>query len=313
MTTNFSHKTRFRFRRVAVFLLISCFLAPGAMASTDTIIFGSQAWPGATIKTEVARQILEKIGYDTEATSGTSTLLSVGLRQGDIDVMLENWMPDMKEIIQKNTQSGKATQLAVNIKDARLDLVVPAYVWNAGVHSIADLHKYADQFDHKILGIESGNVDNEIVKDSIGKNTYKLGDWQLIPSSTAAMLVEVGKHIKNKQWVAFIGWRPHWMNSKYDLKYLNDPQNMFSGTSTVLTLANSAFVEKHPNVIRFLKQFIQTTETENDWIYDYGYKKKDKSVIARTWIKNHPDTIAQWLKGVTSAEGNEPAIQTMAQ
>lgn len=295
----------------SVVVAFACLSAPLALAADNTVVFGSQAWPGATIKTEVARQILERLGYDTEVTSGTSSILSLGLRQGDIDVMLENWMPDMKHIIKENLDSGKARQMAVNIEDARLGLVVPAYVWNEGIHSIADLQAHAEQFDHEVLGIETGNVDNEIVKQAISDDTYGLADWRLRPSSTAAMMAQVAKEVNAERWVVFIGWRPHWMNLEHDLKYLDDPEGLFGDVSQVLTLANSEFVEQHPNVARFLRQYIQSSETETDWIYNYGYEKHEKHDVASDWIDNHEETVAEWLDGVTTADGENDAMTAM--
>lgn len=282
-----------------------------AASDDDPIVFGAQAWPGATIKTEIAQQILEQIGYKTEVTNGTSPVLSVGMRRGDIDVMLENWMPDMKKIIQENLDSGKVVQLAVNIDDARLDLVVPQYVWDAGIHSIADLNKHADAFNHKILGIEAGNVDNQIVQKAIDDNTYNLGDWELMPSSTAAMMVQVGKRAADHKKVVFIGWRPHWMNIEYDLKYLEDPEGLFSDTSRVLTLANAKFIKNNPNVAKFLKQFKQDAAMESDWIYDFGYEKRTKSKVASQWLKSHPEIVNKWLEGVTTADGRQKAKRAM--
>lgn len=36
-----------------------------AQAEDDTVRFGTPQWPGATVKSEVARQILDTLGYRT--------------------------------------------------------------------------------------------------------------------------------------------------------------------------------------------------------------------------------------------------------
>ena len=59
-----------------------------APAAADTVDFGIQAWPGLTVKTEVASQLLETMGYDTNTTELSSSAIYQGIRNGDIDVSL---------------------------------------------------------------------------------------------------------------------------------------------------------------------------------------------------------------------------------
>ena len=44
-------------------------------------------------------------------------------------------------------------------------------------------------------------------------------NWQLQTSSTAAMTSVLDKALKNKQPIVITGWVPHWMFTKYDLKF----------------------------------------------------------------------------------------------
>ena len=188
---------------------------------------------------------------------------------------------------------------------------MPDYVWEASVHSIADLHKYADKFDHKIYGIESGNDGNVLVQDAIDANQYELGDFKLVESSTAGMMSQAGNAMKQKQWVVFLGWKPHWMNIIYDIKYLDDPELMWGGASTVNTVVRPDFVTKHPNVSRFLQQMLIPAQVQSQWINDYGYKKEPLEKVASDWIKANPELVGQWLEGVTTADGSRPALQAL--
>ena len=51
-----------------------------------------------------------------------------------------------------------------------------------------------------------------------------LSGWNLSSSSTGAMTTALDQAIKNKEDIIVTGWSPHWMFSKYDLKYLKDPK-----------------------------------------------------------------------------------------
>lgn len=288
-------------------------LAAGAIGSAqaETIKFASAPWPGVTIKTAVAQKILEAAGYDTKSTGESWTIALQGVARGDIDADLGIWMPTQKSTVEPMVKSGKIKLLVKNVPDAQYDVVVPDYVWKAGVHSIADLNKHADKFEHRIYGIEAGNDGNQVMIDAIKNNTYNLGDWKLRPSSTAAMLAEAGRKIDRKQWIVFLGWKPHWMNIKYDLKYLKDPKKIWGGGSAVYTAINPKFEKNNPNVTRFLKQMVVPSKIQSDWIYKYGYKHQSTDQVAHDWIANNMDTVAQWLDGVKTADGSGDALAAL--
>ncbi|MGN8159083.1 ABC transporter substrate-binding protein [Salinisphaera sp. RV14] len=279
-----------------------------ATAQAETVKFGAAPWPGVTVKTTVARQLLEAMGYKTNLTNASWTIDLQGVARGDVDADLGIWMPTQKSTVEPMVKSGKINLLVKNVPDAKYDLVVPSYVWNAGVHSIADLNKHAAKFHHRIYGIEAGNDGNEIVKAAIKNNTYNLGSWNLRPSSTAVMLTEAGRKIRKKQWIVFLGWKPHWMNIKYDLHYLKDPKKIWGGGSSVYTAINPAFEKSNPNVTRFLKQMVVPSKIQSQWIYEYGYKHQSAKKVADNWIKGHMDTVAQWLDGVKTADGSGDAL-----
>ncbi|HET7314026.1 ABC transporter substrate-binding protein [Salinisphaera sp.] len=283
-------------------------VSTGGALAAPTVKFAAPPWPGVTVKTAMAQRILEAAGYDTHVTNASWTIALQGVARGDIDADLGIWMPTQKSTVEPMVKSGKIDLLVKNVPDAQYDLVVPDYVWNAGVHSIADLNKYADKFDHRIYGIEAGNDGNQVMIDAIKNDTYNLGDWTLRPSSTAVMLTAAGRKIDDKEWIVFLGWKPHWMNIKYDLKYLKDPKQIWGGGSVVYTAVNPTFEKKNPNVIRFLKQMVVSSDIQSDWVYDYGYKHESADEVVDRWIKNNMDMVAQWLDGVKTADGSGPAL-----
>ena len=276
-----------------------------------TVKFGVPPWPGVTVKTEVARQLLGAIGYQTAVTNAGYIIDLQGVARGDLDADMAIWMPSQGSTVNPLVKSGKIKLLTANVPDALYDVVVPNYVWQAGVHSIADLHKYADKFGRKIYGIEAGNDGNQIMIDAIKKNTYNLAGWELVPSSTAGMLAQAGRAIEQHKWIVFLGWKPHWMNIKYKLHYLQDPKKIWGGPSTVYTAVNPEFIKKQPNAARFLKQMVVYSKAQSEWIYDYGYKKQKADAVATAWIKANMDVVAKWLKGVKTADGSKPALEAV--
>lgn len=292
----------------AVAIVFGLAAGSAASAQAETVKFAAAPWPGVTVKTTVAQKILEAAGYDTHVTNASWTIALQGVARGDIDADLGIWMPTQKSTVEPMVKAHKINLLVKNVPDAQYDVVVPDYVWKAGVHSIADLNKHADKFGHRIYGIEAGNDGNQIMLDAIKNNTYNLGSWNLQPSSTAVMLTEAGRKIDKKQWIVFLGWKPHWMNIKYHLKYLKDPKQIWGGGSAVYTAINPSFEKNNANVTRFLKQMVVSSKIQSGWVYDYGYKHQAADKVADQWIAGHMNVVAKWLDGVKTADGSGPAL-----
>lgn len=299
---------------IATTLAFGITFNPAAAAGNSVVSFGVPPWPGEYVKAAAARQILDTLGYETKQFEGAGPFLMNSVAQGQPDVYMAVWRPVNNGVIEPLLQSGDVVLLNTNVANAKYNIVVPQYVWDAGVHSIADLHKYADKFDHTIYGIEVGNVGNKLMIDAIHDDTYNLSGWHVMASSTAGMLAQAAKSISEHEWIAFLGWKPHWMNVRFDLKYLKDPKNLWGpngGQNAIQTVANKQFVQAHPNVTRFLKQMDVGSQTQSNWIYDYAYKNQPADKVARNWIRSHRDRVATWLQGVTTADGDTSALQAV--
>ncbi|MCK0713835.1 ABC transporter substrate-binding protein [Chromohalobacter sarecensis] len=300
------------FRSSLALLPLAWVAAGPAQADLDTVRFGVPPWPGVTVKSEVASQLLDAMGYRTEQNELAVGVILNGLTSDDIDVYLGGWYPIEQEMIEPLVDDDKVVKLTENIDDANSGLVVPEYVHEAGVESVADLAQYRERFDGEIQGIEAGTGINDAVLAAIDDDKVGLGDWDLRESSTSAMLAYADQRIANREWVTFVGWEPHWMNVSYDLYYLKDDDD--SGVagikSTVWTVVPADLKAEDANLYRFLSQYRISIEDQNDWIYEYSHEERPADEVASEWIRNHYDTVAQWLDGVTTKTG-EPAIDAV--
>lgn len=282
-------------------------MSPLAMAA-DEIRFATPSWPGATVKTAVASTLLQSLGYDTSVREASTALILEGMTAGDLDVDMALWRPSQSGMLDPRLASGELVEVVKNIEGASFRLAVPGYVWDAGVHSLADLAEHADQFDSTFYGIEAGNVGNEIMQKAIDENVYGLGDWRVRASSVTGMLSQVAAKVPRKEWIAFLAWEPHWMNVTYDLRYLDDPEGIWGKSSSVSTLSTPAFLEQHPNVARFLSQMVVPISVQNGWVHDYSLEEMPLEQVVTEWIDSHPELIAQWLDGVKTAYGQAPKL-----
>jgi glycine betaine/proline transport system substrate-binding protein len=274
--------------------------------------FGVQPWPGVTVKTEVFAQMLEAAGYDVDQKQLNTPLTLEGLSNGDLEAGFGGWYPISSSMIDPLVQDGEIERLSANLEGALSGVAVPTYVRDAGVESMSDLNEYADRFDRKIYGIESGSTWNTGVKEAIKENRHDLGEWELVSSGTTAMLAQVGRATQREDWVAFYGWRPHWMNIKYDMHYLEAPDDseIAHTESTVYTLTRNGLEADMPNVNRFLSQYSVEPETQSRWIYEHSYNERPEDEVAREWIEANPERVREWLEGIKTVDG-EPAFEAV--
>lgn len=279
-----------------------------AHGETDNIQFGAPPWPGVTVKTEIATEILNALGYQTQINDLSPSMVVNGLANGDIDVYLAAWYPTQEPSIAPLVKDGKIDKVVANITDAVNGLAVPQYVWDAGVHKIGDLNGHADEFESTIYGIAAGSPMSEEIESKIEEDYEGLGNWTLKNSNTSAMLAQVGQKTTNREWVVFHAWRPHWMNITYDLKYLGDdnaPSAIANVQSTVWTLASPKIQQDDPNLYRFLQQFVVGSEIQSHWIYEYSHENRQPDDVAREWISHNLSMVQRWLEGVETADGKD--------
>ncbi|MDR5874528.1 ABC transporter substrate-binding protein [Vreelandella gomseomensis] len=287
-----------------------CIVALPGLAHAEELRFATPPWPGATVKTEVASQLLERLGYQTSVKEASTAIILEGLVGGDIDVDMALWRPSQGGMLDPRLESGELVELVHNIQGARFRLAVPGHAREAGVRSMADLAKHAERFDHRLYGIEPGNVGNEIMQRAIEDDTYGLGDWQVVASSVTGMLSQLEANNDSDRWTAFLGWEPHWMNVAYDVHYLEDPEGLWGDASTVSTVASTEFVERAPNVTTFLEQMIVPIEVQNAWVHEFSREDRPLREVASDWLDTNPELVGKWLEGVSTANGTPQNLES---
>ncbi|TDO06226.1 MULTISPECIES: choline ABC transporter substrate-binding protein [Halomonas] len=278
--------------------------------SCETVRFAEVGWTDITATTALASEVLEALGYQARVDTVSVPIAYQGLKNDDFDVFLGNWMPSMASISDPYVEDGDVDRLAANLEGAKYTLAVPQYVYDAGVTSVADLDEHAEQFDSQIHGIEAGNDGNQLIQQMIDDDAFGLGDWKLIDSSEAGMLAELSARVPEKQWMVFLGWEPHPMNTNFDIAYLLGADDYFGpdlGGATVYTNTRGGYVEECPNVGRLLENLEFTLEMENQLMAEIMDKGTDPRDAARAYLQANPEVLEVWLEGVETRNG-KPAL-----
>ena len=276
-------------------------------ASCKAVRFSDVGWTDITSTTAMASRLLSALGYEPKVELLAVPVTYESMKNKDVDVFLGNWQPTM-ESIRKPYIDDKTVDLlpTANLEGAKYTLAVPTYTFDAGLKTFADIVKFKDQLDGKIYGIEPGNDGNKLILDMIAKNTDGLKDFNLVESSEQGMLAEVDRATRQKKPIVFLGWEPHPMNSKYDMKYLAGGDDVFGpdyGGATVFTNTRAGYVTECPNVGKFVQNLKFTLPMENEVMGKILFDNEEAPKAAEEWLKAHPDAWTSWLDGVTTIDG----------
>ncbi|MBO3275981.1 choline ABC transporter substrate-binding protein [Pseudomonas schmalbachii] len=301
--------------RKSLLLVMSLCASVAAQAaepeSCGTVRFSDVGWTDITVTTATTRQVLESLGYKTRMNMLSVPVTYKSLANKDLDVFLGNWMPSMANDIKPYADAGTVETVRANLEGAKYTLAVPQHVYDAGLKSFADITKFADKLGSKIYGIEPGNDGNRLVQSMIDKNAFDLGKFKLVESSEAGMLSQVERAQRREQWVVFLGWEPHPMNTRFKMQYLEGGDDFFGpnyGGATIYTNVRKGYVEECPNVGQLLKNLTFTLDMENKLMDAVLNGNKKPEEAAKAWLKDHPELLDAWLAGVTTRDG-KPAVE----
>jgi glycine betaine/proline transport system substrate-binding protein len=272
--------------------------------------FADVGWTDITMTTATTRLVLDALGYRTNVKRMSVPATYAALGQNQLDVFLGNWLPAQQADLQPYLDKGSIEILRTNLQGAKYTLAVPAAAYAAGLQNINDLGKFAEQLDHKIYGIEPGNDGNRLISKMIADNAYGLGNFKLIEGSEAKMLASVKRAEKLGQWLVFLGWAPHPMNTRLQMHYLDGGDAVFGpnyGGATVATSVRAGYVQQCPNVGQLLNNLVFSLDMENQLMDAVLNQHISRRQAALTWLKANPQVLADWLQGVSSRSG-EPGL-----
>ena len=111
----------------------------------------------------------------------------------------------------------------------------------------------------------------------------------------------------------FLGWDPHPMNMRFDLRYLTGGDATFGpnfGGAAVYTNTRAGYSTECPNIGRLLVNLHFTPHGESELMAAILDEHKSPDDAAGAWLKGHADLARGWLDGVTTVDGR-PAEPTL--
>lgn len=252
---------KFLMKRISLLLAMALLLPVLAACSVggddenQEVTIGWIPWDEDIAATYLWEHVLEEEGYDVELTQLDAGLVFQGMAQGDVDVFLDTWLPGTHAEYWED-YGDELEDLGIWYDDAILAYAVPDYV---DVQAIPELAENADLFDGQIVGIEPGAGMMGIARDTVNPG-YGLESLELLESSTPAMLAELDSATAAEEPIVVTMWQPHWAYEAYDLRNLEDPDNLWGDAEQLHVTAREGFTEDYPELAEWFGNFQMDNE-----------------------------------------------------
>lgn len=273
---------------LAIIMPVSACSANSSKSSEDnskTVKLAYMEWDDSVSSTNLVAEVLKQMGYTVEMTPLDNAIVWQSVANKQADAMVSAWLP-LTHGPQYDKYKNQIDVLGANLTGAQSGLVVPSYM---NVNSVEDL---SNQAKKTITGIEPGAGIMTNAEKAMSQYS-NLSGWNLMSSSTGAMTASLDKAYKNKDEIVITGWAPHWMFTKYDLKFLNDPKQVISSPETINTVARQGLKNDKPEVYKVLKNFKWDMKDIGDVMFDMNNGKKANQA-AKDWIAKNQDKVNSW-------------------
>jgi glycine betaine/proline transport system substrate-binding protein len=269
----------------------------GGAGSVKTLDIADIGWTENTAIAHLTKVLLEEeLGYE-KVTIHTSELDSVydSVAKGDLDAFQDVWLPNQQDLL--SSVENDVEQLSFSYEgETEQGIAVPSYM------NTTSLEQLNESKADLILGIEPGSVVMGVIYDEV-MPFYGLKQ-KLVEASTDGMLDEVERLYNNEEEFAFVAWSPHWMNQRYDLRYLEDPEDAFgelNNPAKITTIVNKDLVQKDPEARAFMDALMFDEEQLND-LESTINEEGDPLAGARQWAQENREVWQPWIEAAQNAQ-----------
>ena len=312
------------FISLCVLLVLGACSSESSTDSIKVIKFADAGWDSIRVHNSIAQLIVEEgYGYETEVTSGTTAATMQSLEQGDINVYMEIWTDNTKEVYEKAIDSGNIVKLATNFDDNTQGLYVPTYVIKGdkerGIEAVApdlktvqDLEKYPDIFQDpedntkgRIIGAPSSWAVSEHLETKLETYGLDANYNYLAPGSDSAIVADLaGAYKKGEPWVGYY-WSPTWVTASYDLTLLED--TLYDGATweeskgtefppnDVVIAVHKDFPTQAKDVTDFLSKYETSNALTEEALEYMNENEVEADEAAQWWMNEHEDIWTTWV------------------
>ena len=240
----------------------------------------------------------EELDYTSVEINSAETLDSAyrNVASGELDAFQDVWLPNQEALLDQVAQDVEHLDPWF-LGETKQGMAVPAYM---DVRSIDQLNGTDAEL---IFGIEPSSVMMQEVGEEVIP-AYGLKQ-ELVEGPTAGMLAEVERRYDAREEFVFLAWSPHWMNQRYDIRYLEDPKDAMGETNDPAecsTIVREELREEDP-VAYALVDALALAEGQINGL-EYAINGEDDQLVgARRWASENREVVRPWIDAARNARG----------
>jgi glycine betaine/proline transport system substrate-binding protein len=269
----------------------------GGPGQNNVLLLANIGWDENVAVSNLTKVLLEdELGYQSVEIRTAEDLDSTyrAVASGELDAFQDVWLPNQEALLEQVAEDVEHLDPWF-LGETKQGMAVPAYM---DVRSIDQLNGTDAQF---IFGIEPSSV----MMQEVGKEVipaYNL-EQKLVEAPTAGMLDEVERLYAFREIFVFLAWSPHWMNQRFDIRYLEDPKDAMGVTNDPAkcsTIVRGGLREAHPVAYAFIDALELTEEQIND-LESVINQEDDPLVGARRWASENREVVRPWIEAARNA------------
>jgi glycine betaine/proline transport system substrate-binding protein len=270
----------------------------GGLGQNSGLVLANIGWDENVAVSNLTKVLLEdELGYERVDIDTNEDLDATyrSVASGEVDAFQDVWLPNQEALLE---------QVAVDVDhldpwflgETKQGMAVPAYM---DVRSIEELNGTDAEV---IWGIEPSSVMNHEVGGEVIP-AYGLKQ-KLVAAPTAGMLAEVGHLYAFREDFVFLAWSPHWMNQRYDIRYLKDPKDAQGTTNDPAkcsTIVRGDLREDDPVAYAFIDA-LELTEEQINGLETVINAEDDPLAGARRWASENRAVIRPWIEAARDVQ-----------
>jgi glycine betaine/proline transport system substrate-binding protein len=279
---------------LGAFALTGC----GGPRQDEVLLLANIGWDENVAVSHLTKVLLEdELDYESVEvrTSEDLDMTYRDVASGELDAFQDVWLPNQQALLEQVSEDTEHLDPWF-LGETKQGMAVPAYM---NVKSIDQLNGTDAQL---IFGIEQSSVMMHKVGENV-MSAYGLKQ-KLVEESTASMLDEVEQLYAFREDFIFLAWSPHWMNQRFDIRYLEDPKDAMGPTNDPAecsTIVRGGLRKEDPVAYAFMDA-LALTEAQINGLESAINEEDDPIAGARRWASENREVVQPWIAAARNAQ-----------
>ena len=281
---------------VLSFSLLSC-TEDTQDGSTDgegkTVKLAYANWAEGVALSNLAAVVLEdKLGYEVVTKMTPVANVFDLVASGEYHFFTDVWLPKTHGSYM-DANADQVEKLGTVFQNARTGLVVPEYV---DISSISELAGKADEYNGEIIGIDPTAGIMKSTRNAL--ESYNLEGFELIETSGPVMADSLRSAIMRREPIVLTGWVPHWIWAEFNIRFLEDPMEVFGQKENIFAIANKNVLENDNRAVTFFERFSLNRVQLSSLMSDIRMSDQLPTTVARKWVMDNKAIVNDWVHNI---------------